>query len=121
MSNILTTSRGGVGPPLWLNHRWGWNADDPNGAFDEAEIVVYLDRIGAETPTRVELTQDSDGVTVTATTIQVDQSSEWVGDNLSPGKWRVHFLVDGHELAWWIFEALTPDAGLYVPGGGSSL
>lgn len=115
--SVLAFNRGGVGPCQHLNHAYGWTAADPNGAFDEAEIDIHFDLTESDEPTRVELTQDSDGVTVTSTTVALDMPPEWVEENFVEGTWRAYFLVNGYKRAWWTFQVLTPEAGAFTPGG----
>lgn len=113
--SVLAASRGGVAPPLWRNHRWGWRYADPTTDFSSAEIDIYLDLVEAATPTRVALTNASTGVTRGNGYIDCDQAGTWVAANLSEGTWRVHLLSDKAELAWWTFKVLTPDAGVFTP------
>jgi hypothetical protein len=111
----LSQSNGGVGPPLWRNHKWAFAYTDPSGSFASAEVDVYLDKIGATTPTRVTLTDASTGVSRTATTVTVSQEPSWVNTNLSAGTWMVWLLIDKSRVAWWQFEVLTPEAGDQTP------
>ena len=113
MSNILTASRGGVAPSLWLNHKWGWRYEDLAVDYSAAEIDIYLDKVG--TSTRVTLTNASTGVSRASGYIDCDQAGTWVAANLSAGTWRVHLLADKYELTWWTFQVLTPDAGAFTP------
>ena len=115
MSNVLIASRGGVGPSLWLNHKWGFRYDDPDTDFSAASISIYLDLVGAETPTRVTLTHASTGVTRADGYVDCDQAASWVAANLAAGTWKAHLLSDGYELAWWTFQVVTPDAGGFTP------
>lgn len=120
MPSVVATSNGGIGPPVWRNEKWGFVVTDPNEAYDAAEIDVYLDKLNVENPPRVQLTQLDSGVTVTATTVEVDMPTEWVSENLTAGRWRVALLVNGYRRAWWYLDVLTPEAGDFTPGGGSS-
>lgn len=102
-------------PPLRLNHRWVWEYVDAAANFAAAEVDIYLDKVEASTPTRVTLTEESGGVTRTATAIACDQSPVWVLANLSAGTWEFHLLVDKVEECWGRLEVLTPPAGGYTP------
>lgn len=113
--SALSQSNGGVGPPLWRNHKWGFTYTDPSGSFASAEIDVYLDKVGAASPTRVTLTDASTGVSRTTTSVTVTQVPGWVNANLTAGTWVVRLLIDKSQVAWWRFEVLTPDAGDFTP------
>lgn len=113
--SLLTTSGGGTAPPLWLNHKWGFEYSDPDGSFAAAEVDVYLDKIDANPVDRVTLTEASSGVTRAATSITVDQTTTWVAAELSAGSWECRLLIDKYQVAWWRFEVLTPEAGAFTP------
>lgn len=102
-------------PPLRLNHRFVWEFVDNDYDFTSAEIDVYLDKVGASTPTRVTLTDASPGITRADGSLSCDQSPAWVNTNLSEGVWELHLLVNKIEECWGRFEVITPPAGEYTP------
>lgn len=113
--SALSNSNGGVGPPLWLNHKWAFTYTDTAGSFASAEVDVYLDKVGASPVDRVTLTDASSGVTRATTSITVSQTPTWVAAELSEGTWEVHLLIDKSQVAWWRFQVLTPEAGAFTP------
>ena len=113
--STLKDINGGVGPPLWRNHKWAFAYADPSGSFASAEVDVYLDKIGAATPTRVSFTEADGGVTRATTSVTVAQAPSWVNTNLSAGSWMVWLLIDKSRVAWWQFDVLTPEAGDQTP------
>lgn len=115
MSNILAASRGGVGPALWRNYRWGWRYADPDTDFSAAEIDIVLSKVGADPAERVELTEASAGVTRADGYVDCDQLGTWARDNLTAGTWQVIVSADKAVVAWWTFAVVTPEGGEVNP------
>lgn len=115
MASIVTLSRGGVGPALFRNYRWGWRYADPDVDFSAAEIDIVLSKKDAAPVERGSLTHSSTGVTRADGYIDCDQLGTWVRDNLTAGTWQVIVSADKSVVAWWTFAVVTPEGGEIDP------